>query len=85
MRLLSLVGQVAALIVKSQEKLVLRPRQKQLLKMLRDQGSMAPSELWAALGVSRQGAMDLLRPLIQGGLVEKVGGKKTARYSLMKP
>lgn len=85
LRLLSLVELVAALIVKSPEKLVLRPRQEQLLKLLRDQGSMAPADLWAALGVSRQGAMDLLRPLIQGGLVEKVGGKKTGRYSLMKP
>lgn len=85
LQLLSLVEWVAALIVKSAEKLVLRPRQEQLLKLLRDQGSMAPAELWAALGVSRQGAMDLLRPLIQGGLVEKVGGKKTGRYSLMKP
>jgi hypothetical protein len=46
---------------------------------------MAPAELWAALGVSRQGAMDLLRPLIEGGLVGKIGTKKTGRYSLMKP
>jgi Fic family protein len=76
---------VQSLSVKSAEKLVLRPRQEQLLKLLRDQGSMGPAELWAALGVSRQGAMDLLRPLIQGGLVEKVGGKKTGRYALMKP
>jgi hypothetical protein len=38
--------------------------------------------LWAALRVSRQGAMDLLRPMIEAGLVEKIGGKKTGRYSL---
>ena len=29
-----------------------------LLQLLRDHGSMAPAELWAALHVSRQGAMD---------------------------
>lgn len=46
---------------------------------------MTPAQFRAALGVSRQGAMDLLRPLLQGGLVEKVGGKKTGRYSLMRP
>lgn len=34
------------------------------------------------LGVSRQGAMDLLRPLLDAGLVEKVGGKMTGRYVL---
>lgn len=64
------------------EKLVLRPRQEQLLHLLRDHGSMAPGEIWQALGVSRQGAMDLLRPLLDAGLVEKIGGKKTGRYGL---
>jgi len=34
--------------------------------------------------VSRQGAMDLLRPLLEAGLVEKVGGKKTGYYVLRK-
>lgn len=67
---------------KTTEKLVLRPRQEQLLHLLRDHGSMAPGEIWAALSVSRQGAMDLLRPLLDAGLVEKVGGKKTGRYAL---
>ncbi len=73
---------IQSLQVTSTEKLVLRPRQEQLLHLLRDHGSMAPGEIWQALGVSRQGAMDLLRPLIQAGLVEKVGGKKTGRYTL---
>jgi Fic family protein len=71
--------------VKSPEKLVLRPKQELLLKLLRDHGSMAPAELWAALAVSKQGAMDLLRPLLDAGLVEKTGGKKTGRYSLKQP
>jgi len=71
--------------VKSTEKLVLRPRQEQLLHLLRDHGGMAPGEIWKALGVSRQGAMDLLRPLLNAGLVEKVGGKKTGRYMLRNP
>jgi Fic family protein len=70
--------------VPSAEKLVLRPRQEQLLHLLRDHGSMAPGEIWQALGVSRQGAMDLLRPLLAAGLVEKVGGKKLGRYGLRK-
>lgn len=69
---------------KSPKKVMLRPRQEQLLKLLGDHGSMAPSELWQALGVSKQGAMDLLRPLLDAGMVEKIGGKKTGRYSLKK-
>ena len=66
-------------------KLVLRPRQEKLLHLLRDHGSMAPGEIWEALGVSRQGAMDLLRPLLDAGLVEKIGTKKTGMYVLRKP
>lgn len=65
-------------------KLVLRPRQEQLLKLLADHGSMAPSELWVALGVSRQGAMGLLQPLLDAWWIEKIGGKKTGRYLLKK-
>jgi hypothetical protein len=29
--------------------------------------------------------MDLLRPLLDAGLVEKVGGKKTGKYTLKHP
>jgi DNA-binding IclR family transcriptional regulator len=45
---------------------------------------MAPAELWAALDISKQGAMDLLRPLLEAGLVEKIGTKKSGRY-ILKP
>ena len=64
------------------EKLVLRPKQERLLQLLRDHGNMSPAELWAALKVSKQGAMDMLHPLIEAGLVEKIGSKKTGRYAL---
>jgi Fic family protein len=62
------------------KKLVLRPRQEQLLQMLRDRKSMTPQEIWDGLGVSKQGALDLLRPLIKAGLVRRVGTNKTGRY-----
>jgi Fic family protein len=76
---------VKAYNVKSPKKLVLRPKQERLLMLLRDQGSMSPAEVWAGLSVSKQGAMDLLRPLMESGLVEKIGGKKTGRYCLKQP
>lgn len=76
---------VQALSVKPSGKLVLRPKQEQLLKLLRDHGTMAPVEIWAALKVSKQGAMDLLRPLLDAGLVEKIGSKKSGRYTLCQP
>jgi Fic family protein len=71
--------------VNASVKLVLRPRQEQLLNLLRDHHSLAPAQIWDKLGVSRQGAMDMLHPLLEAGLVEKVGGKKTGRYILKKP
>jgi len=65
------------------EKLVLRPRQEPLLKLLGQGGGMTPAELRAALGVSKQGAMDLLRPLVKAGLVKRVGTLKSGRYVLV--
>jgi len=50
--------------------------------LLGQSGGMTPAELWAALNVSKQGAMDLLRPLLKAGLVQRVGTLKTGRYLL---
>lgn len=63
----------------------LRPELRPSIERERDVGSrlgVGDAEIWEALGVSRQGAMDLLRSLLDAGLVEKVGGKKTGRYVL---
>lgn len=65
-----------------QKKLVLRPKQEQLLQLLRDHQSLAPREIWDALAVSKQGALDLLRPLVLAGLVKRIGTQKTGRYIL---
>jgi Fic family protein len=65
-----------------QAKLVLRPKQEQLLHLLREHKALAPREIWAAIGVSKQGALDLLQPLIKAKLVRRIGTKKTGRYIL---
>ena len=64
------------------KKLVLRPKQEQLLQLLRERGSLSPRELWDALDISKQGALDLLRPLMEAGLVQREGTQKTGRYVL---
>ncbi len=74
------IQQLTAAIGK--KKVVLRPRQEQLLQLLRVQGSLSPRELWDGLGISKQGAMDLLRPLMKAGLVRRVGTLKNGRYLL---
>ncbi len=63
-------------------KLVLRPKQEQLLRLLRDKGSLSPKEIWDRVGVSKQGAIDLLRPLMEAGLVKREGTRKSGRYVL---
>ncbi len=63
-------------------KLVLRPKQEQLLQLLRARGSLTPREIWNGLAISKQGALDLLRPLIEAGLIERVGTLKHGRYTL---
>jgi DNA-binding MarR family transcriptional regulator len=63
-------------------KLVLRPKQEQLLHLLREHKALTPREIWDGIGVSKQGALDLLRPLIKAGLVRRIGTKKNGRYVL---
>jgi Fic family protein len=63
-------------------KLVLRPKQEQLLHLLREHRALKPREIWDAIGVSKQGALDLLNPLIKAGLVRRIGTKKLGRYLL---
>jgi Fic family protein len=66
----------------SSTKINLTPRQEHLLGLLRDHGSLAPAEIWKHLKVSRQGAMNIITPLVEVGLIEKRGTQKTGRYYL---
>ena len=67
---------------KGRTKLVLRPKQEQLLELLRARGSLSPREIWDGLTISKQGAMDLIRPLIKARMIERVGTMKHGRYVL---
>ncbi len=68
---------------KGHAKLVLRPKQEQLLELLRARGSLSPREIWDGLAISKQGAMDLIRPLLEVRLIERVGTLKHGRYVLI--
>jgi predicted transcriptional regulator len=50
--------------------------------MLRDRRSMTLREVWDGLGVTRQGAIKVLQPLVDAGLVRRLGTRKTGRYVL---
>ncbi|MCC5848234.1 MAG: Fic family protein [Verrucomicrobia bacterium] len=64
------------------EKIVLTPKQEHLLGLMADHGSLAPFEIRELLDVSKQGAMNVLNPLIDAGLIEKRGNAKTGKYFL---
>jgi DNA-binding MarR family transcriptional regulator len=63
-------------------KLVLRPKQEQLLQSLGDHKSMTPQDIWDALGMTKQGAMKLMQPLPDAELVQRVGTCKVEFYIL---
>jgi Fic family protein len=64
-------------------KIVLRPSQERLLRLLRDKPEgYAPAEIWTALAVTKQGAAHILAPLLKARLVKRVGTRKTGRYFL---
>jgi len=66
----------------SRAQLVLRPKQEQLLQLLRARGGLSPREIWDGLRISKQGAMDLIRPLLKARLIKRVGTLKHGRYVL---
>lgn len=67
---------------KGTKKIILLPKQEQLLHTLRERMSLTPREIWVSLGVSKQGAMNLLNPLMETGLIRRIGTRKSGRYIL---
>lgn len=66
----------------STAKITLTPKQERLLGLLREHGSLAPSEIWNRLKISRQGAIKLMKPLLLAQMIEKRGTSKSGRYFL---
>jgi Fic family protein len=64
------------------QRIILTPKQENLMGLLRDHGNLAPAEIWALLKISKQAAMKLIKPLLDGGMIEKRGSAKTGRYFL---
>lgn len=73
---------IQQLSASSRSQVVLRPKQEQLLQLLRARGGLSPREIWDGLRISRQGAMDLIRPLVKAKLIKRVGTLKNGRYVL---
>ncbi|MBI2067860.1 MAG: Fic family protein [Deltaproteobacteria bacterium] len=61
-------------------KIVLSLKQERLLHLLQDKGGLAPSEIWRILKVTKQGAAKILKPLLDSGLIQRIGTRKSGRY-----
>jgi Fic family protein len=72
---------VQAIVAQTGHKTIfLQPKQEKLVRLLENKKGLTPREIWDALGMTRQGAAKLIKPLIEAGLIRRVGGKKTGRY-----
>lgn len=65
------------------ERILLSPRQEQLLTFLRKRGEMTPAEVWKALDMTKQGTLNVIRPLIASGLIRRIGTRKYGKYTLV--
>ena len=62
--------------------IVLTPKQERLLHLLRDKGGLSPGEIWKELKVTKQGAAKILKPLLDSGLIQRIGTRKSGKYLL---
>jgi Fic family protein len=65
-------------------KIALTKRQEDVLRFMRDRGTITSSDLQAAFKFTRARAGQILKPLVSAGLVEVVGRQRSARYRLAK-
>ena len=68
------------LATKSSGKITLTPKQEKLLHLLKNQGSLTPAEVWKTLKVTKQGAAKILKPLLDLGLIQRIGTRKLGKY-----
>lgn len=59
--------------------LTLTPKQEKLLSLLRE-NDLGIQEIQNALEVTKPGAHHILKPLLEAGLLKRVGGHKTGKY-----
>ncbi|MBL8072433.1 MAG: Fic family protein, partial [Nitrospira sp.] len=63
-------------------KVTLRPRQEQLLQLLKDRRSMPPKEIRESVRGSKHGTMDRLNALLEAGLIPRSGTQNAGRYTV---
>lgn len=73
---------IEAIRVSEKTGIILSSKQERLLNLLQT-GPLGIKEIQEQLGVTKQGAHFLLKPLLESGLIQRVGGHKTGKYALI--
>jgi len=66
---------------RKKEAVILSPKQEKLVNLLQN-GPMGIREIQEQLEVTKAGAHFLLKPFVENGLIKRVGGHKTGKYTL---
>ncbi|MBI5236523.1 MAG: Fic family protein [Deltaproteobacteria bacterium] len=75
------LSRIEAVRVLEKMTITLSPKQERLLNVLQA-GPLGIKEIHEQLDVTKQGAHFLLKPLVESGLIKRVGGHKTGKYIL---
>ena len=76
------LSRIEAIKVSGKTAITLSPKQERLLNFLQA-GPLGIREIQEQLDVTKQGAHFLLKPLMANGLIKRVGGHKTGKYTLV--
>jgi DNA-binding CsgD family transcriptional regulator len=73
---------IEGLLVSSKNDIILTARQEELVRMIRDNGSMNARDILAAMKISRARVNQIIQPLIKYGIIEAVGKARATVYRL---
>ncbi len=79
--LLRVIKRIQTIAVSSDTKVSLTPKQEKLLNLLKN-SALSTQEIIRALEVSKAGVHFIIKPLLIGKLIKRVGGHKTGKYVL---
>ena len=76
------LSRIEAVRISEKMTITLSPKQERLLNLLQA-GPLGIREIQEQLNVTKQGAHFLFKPLLENGLIKRVGGHKTGKYVLV--
>ncbi|MBI5809780.1 MAG: Fic family protein [Deltaproteobacteria bacterium] len=76
------LSRIEAIRISEKTAITLSPKQERLLNILRA-GPLGIREIQVQLDVTKQGAHFVIKPLLENGLIKRVGGHKTGKYRLV--